>query len=513
MNDPGGRGGQIGRALALAASAAAALLFLGTALARLGYPFDLEWLEGWMAEHVVRLRDGALPYPAPSLGFIAANYPPVYPELCAWSGRALGVLANEWRVLPWMRAISVLSTLAVMALLALLAHRESRSRTAAALAAGLFAATYSLGGFWFDLARGDCTYLALLLGAVALLTMAPAGAGRLSRDRAPLGGRDALAVLGGALLALAFFTRQTAAVMFAPLGLLMLWRRPVRAVLFGAVALAGVAWQAHAWQAATGGWFRWYTVLVPLGHPWWAGRIRETAGPDLLPLAPLLLVGAWAVLRGGLRDRWLHVALVAGCLGCGIYLRLYPGGWVNVMIPAHAALALLGACAWAAAERRRGAVATVVRVALLVQFALLAYDPRRAIPTPADRAAGEALVARLRGLPSPVLVLSHSHLARLAGRPEAFFEMGMKDVLAVRDSTAYAMDDSLREAIRGQRWSAVVMDHIEVREPLIDRFAEAYAPTQALISSPAAFWTRSGVRTRPETLWMPVRRDTAGGGG
>src|SRR5262245_60258037 len=69
----------------LAVAAYYLLAYLGVALARIGYPFELEWLEGQSLEEVRRLLAGQPIYAAPSLEFVASNYPPLYFVLAAGS--------------------------------------------------------------------------------------------------------------------------------------------------------------------------------------------------------------------------------------------------------------------------------------------------------------------------------------------------------------------------------------------------------------------------------------------
>jgi hypothetical protein len=61
-------------------------------------------------------------------------------------------------------------------------------------------------------------------------------------------------------------------------------------------------------------------------------------------------------------------------------------------------------------------------IAILLQFAWLGYDPIAQIPTQADRAAGDALVAELRAAPGRVMIPFHNYLSLFAGR-ESYFHM------------------------------------------------------------------------------------------
>src|SRR5437879_6104768 len=80
------------------------LLFLLTATMRLLYPFEVEWNEGAILDHALRVLDGKQIYSAPSLDFSAFIYTPFYYYLTAvvmkfggvglWSGRAISIAAT-----------------------------------------------------------------------------------------------------------------------------------------------------------------------------------------------------------------------------------------------------------------------------------------------------------------------------------------------------------------------------------------------------------------------------------
>src|SRR5262245_50878569 len=77
-------------ALALALACAYVLAFVIVAVARLPYPFELEWLEGVVLEHVHRVLAGQPIYVAPSVDFVPLNYTPLYYYVSAAFAAALG---------------------------------------------------------------------------------------------------------------------------------------------------------------------------------------------------------------------------------------------------------------------------------------------------------------------------------------------------------------------------------------------------------------------------------------
>ena len=79
------------RAFALAAAALAFAALAWLVARRIGYPYDLEWLEGATLWHAQRLLDGQPIYAPPSLDFVPHPYTPLYPWLLALLGRVFGV--------------------------------------------------------------------------------------------------------------------------------------------------------------------------------------------------------------------------------------------------------------------------------------------------------------------------------------------------------------------------------------------------------------------------------------
>ena len=81
------------------------LYWVYTVVLRLDYPYDLEWMEGGMLIHALRLSEGLGIYVVPSSDFIPYIYPPLYPTV-------LAALSEVWTLDYWMgRGISILGTL------------------------------------------------------------------------------------------------------------------------------------------------------------------------------------------------------------------------------------------------------------------------------------------------------------------------------------------------------------------------------------------------------------------
>src|SRR5262245_18345694 len=91
------------RALLAALAAWYVGVFLYVAVRRLGFPYEIEWMEGGIYEHVARVLEGKPLYVAPSLEFTPYIYTPLY----YWVGAASVALFGPG--LPALRAVSLLS--------------------------------------------------------------------------------------------------------------------------------------------------------------------------------------------------------------------------------------------------------------------------------------------------------------------------------------------------------------------------------------------------------------------
>lgn len=166
---------------------------------RVGFPLELEWMEGGSLQQAYRVQQGLPVYGPPSPEFVPFLYPPLYPALLA----ALGWVFPLGYGLA--RAVSILAVIATGVALWRIGRIEDKPIAHRALAVGLFLSGYVFTFRWLDLARGDALFLALLVWGLVLLRESEGSWRR--------------AALAGCLVALAFHTKQTAAVFVLASGL------------------------------------------------------------------------------------------------------------------------------------------------------------------------------------------------------------------------------------------------------------------------------------------------------
>jgi hypothetical protein len=471
------------RAAAAALAAAHLLVVLGVCGARILYPFELEWLEGGSLDHVRRVLEGRRLYGPPSLEFTPFMYTPLYYYASAAAAAALGL------GLPALRLVSLLSSLATLLLLADLARRETGRPLAGLLAAGLYAATFRISGAWFDLARVDALFLALVTASLHAL--------RLGRGRGS-------AVAAGLLLAAAAQTKQVAVLAALPFALAVWPEARRRAAAFAAAFLLALGSSAAALDAASGGWYRYYVFTLTRQHDLIPRELLAFWARDLLwPLPIAFVVVALAARLPGPHRAALrfHAVAGAGLLAMALASRMNVGGYHNVVMPAHVLAALLFGIAAAALDRPRWAAA--LSAACAAQLLLRGYDPRRLVPARADREAGQALVEELRGRPGPILLPSHPYLLPLAGHPGHAHQMAMNDVLLneERAEVRALLSAPLLSALAGRRYRTVVLDPWFWFRGVVER---CYREEARALASGGVFWPVTGAPTRPESVYVPA---------
>jgi len=474
------------RRLEALVAATAVLALAGLAVVaglRLPHPFELEWQEGGVLEHVLRLRAGEPVYAEPRLDFVAFPYPPGF----ALAGAAAVTLLGAG--LPALRALSLGAALAACAALFVLA-RAGGSRRAGIVCAGAFAASYPFAGSWFDLARVDALFVALSLWAYVLLER--------RRGVGP-------ALAAGGVFFLAGFVKQAA----WPIGIALLpalaMRRRAEALALGAALVGPVLASTLALDRITDGWYRWYVFELLAGHPFvrsmWAGFWIESAR---VLAVPVLLVVAVSPRRAGVGA--LRGSFALALLGSSWVARAHEGGFANTLMPACAAASLVLAGAFHGARALPGGRRTAAALLALGHFALLAPAwNARLVPSADDRAAGEGLVAELAAVEGEVFVPYHPHLARRAGKRPGVHAMAVVDLLKSRErDVAGRFVAELRDALEARRWAVIVLDDRSWEEDLPELGA-SYRVERELFRGepPERFVPVTGAPWRPRYWYVP----------
>lgn len=304
----------------------------------IAYPYQLDREEGYVLYQAMELARGRTIYgPIWEEPYLVGNYPPVYPMIYA------GMLSFMPPTLGVGRVIVAFSVLILVAILANLVAVRTRRIVPAALAVGLFLATWDLNE-WIAYARVDLTAIALGLCGLAAMAWERRMPGLLA---------------GCALFALAFFTKQTQVILPMAVALALVWRGEyARAGAFCMVLGALIATVLTGLSLATAGQLWHHTVLyninemVPgqlniwLRHIWFFGAWK------LIAVGLCIAIAAVIVLKRG-RERiigrpsdpgafLLPASVVFTILsGLSIYTIAKAGAASNYLLEFHVACALL----------------------------------------------------------------------------------------------------------------------------------------------------------------------------
>jgi hypothetical protein len=428
-------------------------LFLWAAVRRMGYPFEVEWIESGMLVSVLRIAHGQALYVKPTLEFVPFLYAPVYLYVAA----AVTKLAGGHGAMAGygaMRLVSTVGTLGSCAAIYALVRTETQRRMAALAAAGLYVACYSVVLGFFDIGRVDSLFVMLLL--LALLAQ-----------------RRGHPVVAALLWVVAFQTKQTV----LPLAVVILaaeWQRPRRMLAALATFAVAAAGSVLLLNHATGGWYSFYLFGLAGGLP--------VVPRQVALFVPVSLVGpmavAWAmIVAGAVTTRvklggatamfygFVSVALLGGTW----FVEAHRGASVNSLMPAYAWAAVLFGVAMArlldeAEAHAAPRLTLAVLLAAAVQLVALIYNPGRYVPPQDAMAKTQRFIDELRAVPGDVYVLDHSYDAMLAGKPP---HAEGEALGAVLDANPKGIGTQLRAeldaAMVEHRYSAVVVDSLETR--------------------------------------------------
>ncbi|MBV9835793.1 MAG: glycosyltransferase family 39 protein [Alphaproteobacteria bacterium] len=424
------------------------------------YGAELHGFEAALLDHARRWHEGAPVYGPPDVLFTPLLYAPGFWWATAAVGSVVGLDLTAARI------VSALALVGALACLFDLARRLTGDWRYGVLATGFYTATFAVaqGRATIGLVDGPAT--ALALGATVALSRMQSWRG---------------ATVAGLLLVATAFTKQNMLVLVVAAGVwTALYRRHLLWPLIGVTGIVGVG--LATWLIlSTDGWFAVYVIRIPLAVPWRWGAVGGFPLTDLRPVWPALLVVAAAVLwprRESERvtaQESLAVLIVTALLVSSWLGRLHQGGHVNALIAAMAGVALALSVAahrlapkLAAASRTRLGYVHVPLI-VIVQFALLAYDPRAYVPPTTGDADVAAIRSDLRALPRPLFLPGDGYWLDAVTGAESF---ATNDLGYLKSEPWYTeiLQASDRAVLEG-RYAAVVLPSF-----LVDAYRDELAP-------------------------------------
>ncbi len=469
---------------------------------RIQYPFELEWMEGGSVDHVSRILSGQKLYVTPSLEFIPYVYTPLYFYLSAFVSTIVGV-----GLMP-LRFVSFIASLGSFLFIFLIVKQETKNEYASILATCLFAATFQISGAWFDLARVDSLFLFFLLVAIYLIRFKTS---------------PGFYFLAGVFISLSFLTKQTALIISLPIMFYCILVDLRRSYFFVGTVVAIIGGSTLLLNYIHDGWYNYYILDLPGQHPIIKRFLVEFWLVDIvLPLAIAFSISIFYLLdqlSDFKKDRLFYLLLAIGMLGGAWFSRLHSGGVENVLFPAYAIISILFGLGLnkaleyvqIAPAAKQELMRSYIYLVCIIQFASLVYNPLSLILSQKDAEQGREFINKLAQIEGEILLPYHGYLPTLAGKRSFAQHMAIVDILRADEGPIKnKLINEIKQAIQEKRFSAIILNNNEwFLFWFSDDIEKHYVKQPGRVFEDAhVFWTVTGMRTRPEFVYIPRRDDT-----
>ena len=355
----------------------------------IGFPLNLDLMEGVILQHFERAASFQAVYPQPTPEYVPLAYNPLYYVLAVPFGWIFGVNLFS------LRLVAILGMAGSGVILYLIVRQETRSSWWGLMAVGIYAAAYRAMDAYLDTAHSDSWLLfSALLGSYLIYR---------NRSRTQN-------LLGVVLLVAAFWFKQHGA-LFALGGLAYLtWREGVKSALiyWATAALLGPLTYIFVGPQVFGPYFHYFTWTVPRG---WSEVHRGTflryftfvAGYYLVLAICAGLWTLWVLLKERKRLSIWQFQFIAAALS-GLMGSLDPGSSDNVYIAMGMLTILCGTIALHEGTARIRVLQRyyIDQLALYVTLALLFFNPFSVIVSSQASARYSQLIAMLKSLDGPV---------------------------------------------------------------------------------------------------------------
>ena len=430
------------------------------AIHQIPFPFPLEWIEGPMMDHVLRILELESIYTAPSIDFVPSPYTPVYFYLSAMLCYVFGTSIEILRI------ISALSTLSIIVTLFLWAKKETSSITAGIFASGLFSSTYMLSANWFFLARSDMLALAFFMWSAYLI--------RFYTSRRAL-------FYSGLLMFLSIMTKQSGLVLCAGLFTAGLFLHRKNILFFVLSLLPLLLFSTMLINDLTDGWFWYLTYEMPANHGTISTRFLSFFTEDILlkRLPFFLAIIAFVIysFNAHKKSESLYYFFLTGSILFATYLgRIKVGGATNVFIPFFIAGALFTAILLKSSLQKDKAL-TVLVIAIVIQSILSAFNPLRYIPSPKIKKYSQQLLDFVENSKGDVLVLPSGYTAYLAGKTPSAHTCLINDML-LNHARKKEFSEMILDSFVERKYPTVIVNEKLIPEPLKKNILKNYKKTK-----------------------------------
>jgi hypothetical protein len=265
---------------------------------------------------------------------------------------------------------------------------------------------------------------------------------------------------------------------------------------------------------SSNGWFAYYIFNLPKQHDLIKSVFISFWTIDLIkPLSISIIFILIYLIRDNYRiDEWkgkgFYIAMLIGMVGAGFLSRLHSGGYNNVLLPTYAAISILLGLSMDYLFNKVNELPGNIKlslsflyIAIIFQFLMLSYDPRKQIPNKMDREAGEEFIQFIKQKAGEVFIPAHGYLTILAGKKTYAQSMAIMDVLRGQSETPKQLiKTEIEDAIKNQRFSAIIIDDNGEYLPGLGKY---YLNAGDVFAKDNVFYPVTGMVTRPKWVFIP----------
>ncbi len=454
--------------------------FIPALYQRFYYPLDLEWMESGILVHVQRILEGKSLFVEPSVNFIPFAYTPLYYYVTSFFSLFFG---PDYQT---ARGVSLISLFASLFIAFFLFRNQFISRQyrknlfsffTVIIFLGLLLSNFIFSGSWLDLARVDTLFLFLLLTSFYF-----------TAEKKSISS----AVIAGALISMAFWTKQTAFPFIIITGGWLLFVSRRRFAVYTAIIALLCGFGVLLWNYYSDNWLWFYIRKIHQNHSFDKNIFLNDTPLLLLKREYWLWLSGIASAsiiiffkRSGSVSKFIFwwiisfTSIIVSCLGMATQWAhtnaLLPGIFfppLVILLTLLSSLEHLNICGISLSHfsdtparniifKLKPQISTflVLLSILLLSIHLHKHFPSKQelskiTPTRKDYYKAKITLNRLRRLPSPILVPYHPWYAVLAGSKAHFHLHALNDITAA--GKPYPQD--LVKALKSGKYKSIVYD-------------------------------------------------------
>lgn len=424
-------------------------VFVITSILRIGFPYQLSWLEGAVMDHSRWILQGNQLYGPPSEEFTPFLYPPLYSYVSALFMKIFGV----HMLIP--RLVSLVSSLLVLVLIWRLVKFETGSNFYALVAAGFYASFYPFVRCYFDMVRVDAFFVFLMFLGVYILRTAK---------------KSYSIYISAFVFYLAVFTKQQALLLTALMGLVLLLQDIKKFLKFTLTFCILTFITILYFQQASNGWFLFYVYTFPRSQGF-RSHLVPLIFRDLLLHAPVLVLMGPYLFFNAIKSKInlrspvvFYLAFLLAMFGISWSSRAHPGGAENVLMPVLLCLSLVGALSFWYFEQdiqvgnKKGIYFAFLLIA--VHFLILIYNPMSLVPGKKHYQWNKKFVDLIASFEGDVLVTQFGYIPTLAGKKTFAHMTAVGFAYAQGDVSLKArriINRKFRKAIQNKQFSVIIL--------------------------------------------------------